>query len=259
MKITVLGSGASSGIPLIGCNCAVCTSDDQKNKRSRVSVLVEKGATKALIDTSPDLRQQCLDNNILTVDAVLYTHAHADHCHGIDDMRSLNYHRQGPIPAYSDRNTLAEIQDRFSYAFREAIPEYGWFRPCLEAVAIDSKNWKPFQVSEELEVTAFPQDHGSTRTLGFRIGDFAYSTDVKRLDEQAFSVLEGVKVWIVDCLRIQPAPTHAHLDLTLEWIERVKPEKAYLTHMSHDFDYETLKAELPDHIEPAYDGMVIDL
>ncbi len=283
MKITILGCGSSSAVPLIGCNCAVCSSDNPKNRRLRVSVLIETGKKGKegggkilLIDSSPDLRQQCLDNGITSVDAILYTHAHADHTHGIDDIRSLNYHKNAPLPCYADKTTLNALQTRFSYAFKEPVPEFGWFRPCLIPNEITA--YEPFKIAadtdnvdtesdaennaddaEDIEIIPFTQIHGKMLSMGFRIGDFAYSTDANALPEESFAALKGVKLWVVDCLRYEEAPTHAHLELTLQWIERVQPQRAILTHLSHDFDYETLKRALPANVEPGFDGMQLSL
>jgi phosphoribosyl 1,2-cyclic phosphate phosphodiesterase len=258
IKIRVLGCGASAGVPLIGCDCAVCRSDNPKNQRTRVSILIEQEGQRLLVDTSPDLRQQCLRHDIRTVDAICFTHAHADHCHGIDDLRPLNFHRGSVIPAYGDPVAMEEIVPRFSYAFKPPVPEYGWFRPALEAHLVDVENWTAFSVGN-MRVQPFPQMHGKLTTLGLRVGNFAYSTDVHHLPDKAREILEGVEVWIVDCLRRGASPTHAHLDLTLEWISQVKPKRAILTHMSHEFDYDALKAELPEGVEPGYDGMEIVL
>jgi len=257
MKITLLGSGASAGVPLIGCDCHVCTSENPKNHRMRVSLLIEAAGQRIMIDTSPDLRQQCLNHHIRNVDAILYTHAHADHVHGIDDIRSLNFHRGAPIPAYADAATLSELHNRFGYVFKPHIPEYGWFRPCLEPHEITPG--VPFSIGG-VEIMPFRQEHGRVDSLGFRIGDFAYSTDVKSFPEASQPHLRGLELWIVDCLTDeQPMYTHAHLPLSLEWVAEYKPKRAVLTHMSHALEYETLKVALPAGVEPGYDGMVIEL
>lgn len=260
MKVTVLGCGSSGGVPVLGCECNVCISSNPRNMRSRASVLLHAGGKQLLIDTSPDLRTQCLRHRITQVDAILYTHAHADHLHGIDDVRSLNYHRNGAIDIHADANTMEEITRRFSYIFTPRKTNYGWYKPALTPQTILlNEGIGRFQVAGGPEITAFEQQHGDIRTLGFRLDNFAYSTDVNRLPESAFSALQGVEVWIVDCLRRDPSPTHAHLDLALEWIRRIKPRRAILTHMSHEFDYEALRAALPEGVEPAYDGMCVEL
>lgn len=260
MKITVLGCGSSGGVPLVGCHCAVCTSSNLKNHRTRVSVLVETRGKRILIDSSPDLREQCLRNNLMSIDAILYTHAHADHTHGIDDLRSLNYHKNGAIDLYADPSTLQELRQRFPYVFKPHVPGHGWYKPSLvpHEICMDT-GVSRFIILEDIEITAFSQWHGNNPSLGFRIGNFAYSTDVNRFTRESLQVLGGLDVWLVDCLRPHPSPTHAHLEMTLGWIEDVKPKRAILTHMGHEFDYDTLKSELPSNVEPAFDGMVIEL
>ena len=253
MKITVLGCGTSSGVPMIGCDCGICRSPDPRNRRRRVSVLVEAGDTRLLIDTPPDLHAQLVDADVARLDAVLYTHGHADHVHGIDDLRSINFHMGRALDAHGTAATLASIRERFAYAFEPMGEGGGWARPSLNPVAIDG----PFSAGG-VAVLPFPQQHGRGITTGYRIGAMAYSTDVKSLPEEAFAALEGVRLWIVDCLGYREHPTHAHLELTLEWIARVRPRLAVLTHMSHHFDYETLRAALPAGVVPGHDGLTID-
>lgn len=243
---------------MLGCECPVCRSDNPRNNRSRVSLLIEQHGQRLLVDVSPDLRTQLLRHDIRTVDAVLFTHAHADHCHGIDDLRPVNYHKGSAIPAYADPIAMEEILRRFDYAFKEPIPEYGWFRPALIPHLVDVQNWDPVRVGA-MQVQPFPQWHGKLMTLGVRVGNVAYSTDVNKLPEEAFDYLQNLDLWIVDCLRYEPSPTHAHLEITLEWIRRVKPKRAVLTHMSHEFDYEAFAKELPEGVEPAFDGMVLEV
>ena len=250
MRVTVLGCGTSGGVPVIGNYWGACDPENPKNRRSRVSVAVEEGDTRLLVDTSPDLRQQCLANGVDHVDGVLYTHDHADHTHGIDDLRIMAMRGRARVPVYADTGTLATLNRRFDYIFtsQEGYP----------AICEGNEINGAFDVNG-VQVIPFEQEHGNVTSLGYRIGDFAYSTDVETLNETAFEVLEGVKVWIVTALRREPHPTHAHLDKSLEWIARVKPEKAYLSHMTWEMDYATLMDELPDGVEPAYDGLVIDL
>jgi phosphoribosyl 1,2-cyclic phosphate phosphodiesterase len=216
----------------------------------RVSALVEESGTVLLIDATPDIRQQLLDCNLQDLTAVLFTHSHADHCHGIDDLRGVNWLTRKPVDIYANPETMKEIRHRFSYVFDHADHFY---KPSIQPHLIDG----PFIVGG-IPITPFAQGHGPVTTLGFRFRDFAYSTDVKRLDEAAFETLKGIKIWIVDCVRETPHPTHAHLELTLEWIARVKPERAYLTHMNHMLDYATLAAKLPSGVWPAHDGLVIE-
>lgn len=260
LKVTILGCGASGGVPLIGCTCPTCLSPDPKDKRLRASVLVEKGDTRLLIDTSPDLRQQALRAGFKHVDAILLTHPHADHLHGIDDVRPFNYHGKAAIPLYTDAATLEIVKARFPYCFQVTMPtaETGWYRPALipHIIQLDGS---PVAITSELSIQPYLQIHGKTHSIGVRIGNFAYATDVNSLPEQSLQTLENLDVLVVDCLQREPAPTHAHLAMSLAWIERLKPKRAYLTHMGHAFTYEALKRELPPTIEPAYDGLTIYL
>ena len=249
MKVTILGCGTSVGVPTVGNNWGACDPSNPKNRRRRVSVAVEEGATRLLIDTSPDLREQLLDARINHLDAVLYTHDHADHVHGIDDLRLISYGMKRKVPVYSNAETLAVIQSRFPYIFQS---QDGYPAIC-EAHHIS----QPFDLGG-VSITPFEQGHGNVISLGYRLNQMAYSTDVNALDEAAFEALAGIDLWIVDALRYEKHPTHAHLGLTLSWIERVKPKRAILTHMTHDMDYDTLKAQLPPGVEPAYDGMVLE-
>ena len=254
MRVRILGCGGSGGVPLIGNDWGVCDPKNPKNNRLRASILVEDRETALLVDTSPDLRAQLLGAGTERLDGVLFTHAHADHVHGIDDLRSVNRRMQAWLPIYADRETLAAIEARFGYVL-EKIPEaHGFFKPCLTPNLING----PFRVGN-IDILPFEQDHGFGRTsLGFRFGPIAYSTDVVGLSEAAFESLRGVRLWIVDCLRDRSHPTHSHLAQTLDWIKRVAPERAVLTHMNQEVDYETLARSLPDGVEPAFDGMVLD-
>lgn len=257
MKVTILGCGGSGGVPLIGCRCAVCASPDPRNKRTRVSVLVESATTRVLVDASPDLRQQFLAYDISTVDAVILTHAHADHLHGIDDLRSVNFHRRAPLDVWGDRETLDQATRRFGYAFNAPRTREGsWYAPALVAREIAG----PLRIGD-LDIQTFAQIHGGDRapTLGLRFGRFAYSTDAQELPEAAFAALAGVEVWIVDCLQEQPSPAHSHLEQTLAWIARVRPKRAVLTHMNHQIEYAALAARLPAGVEPGYDGLVLEV
>ena len=256
LTITVLGCGPSGGVPLIGCSCTVCRSKNSKNKRSRASIHVKHENTTLLMDTSPDLRMQCLREGIAMVDAILFTHAHADHIHGIDDARAFNYHSGKPMPIYGDADTLAEIQHRFAYAFGNPVASGAWVKPSLVSHPITLESH--FTVGT-IRILPVLQYHGKGKSLGYRIGNFAYSTDVDNFPDQSLQLLEKLDVWLVDCLQYEPAPTHAHLEKTLGWIEAIKPKRAILTHMTHVIEYEELKAKLPAHIEPAYDGMTLTI
>ena len=254
MRVTVLGCGTSSGVPQIGCECAVCRSPDPRNKRRRCSIFLETEGRRILFDTGPDLREQCLTAGIGAIDALVYTHAHADHVHGIDDLRSINNIIMAPIPTYADAQVVERIRVRFPYAFEGGRSDFGYWRPDLEVHTFTG----PFAIGP-VELIPFRQRHGRSSSFGFRIGRFAYSTDADGLDDQAFAVLDGVEVWIVDALRDRPHPSHAHLERTLQWIATVAPAKAYLTHMNHEVDYNDWAARLPAGVTPAHDGLVIEL
>ena len=254
MRVTVLGCGTSAGVPQIGCRCPVCRSPDPRNKRRRCSLLIEAAGLRILVDTGPDLRQQCLDAGIETLDALIYTHAHADHVHGIDDLRAINNNQMGAIATFGEAEVLAHIEERFPYAFAGGHGSHGWWRPELRPQAVAGS----FRIGP-VEVGLFPQRHGRGRTTGLRIGGFAYSTDTDGLDERAFAALAGVEVWIVDALRDRPHPSHAHLDLALAWIARIGPKQAFLTHMNHEVDYADWVARLPPGVLPAHDGLVVEL
>lgn len=257
MKITMLGCGSSAGVPFIACDCPVCTSKDPKNQRMRVSLLIEANGKSILIDSSPDLRHQALAFNIRRIDAVVYTHDHADHVNGIDDLRSFNYLSKEAIPVFGDEKTLKSIESRFPYAFLEK-PDNLWYRPCLVPHPFEDKAVGNFSVMG-VDFSYFELGHGKVKSFGYRIGNFVYSTDCDVIPEAAFEVISGVDTWIVDCLRYSPSYSHADLNMTLGWVKRAKPRRAILTHMNHDFDYDTLKAELPAGVEPGYDGLVIEL
>ncbi|MBP6985277.1 MAG: MBL fold metallo-hydrolase [Alphaproteobacteria bacterium] len=257
MKLTVLGCGPSAGVPLIGGIWGACDPLNPKNRRLRTSLLIQDQGRNLLIDTSPDLRQQLISNDIKKIDAVLYTHAHSDHAHGIDELRPIYFgSRQNPIPLYGSQETMAEIQRRFDYLFKPIESELApvAYPYICESHVIEGS----FQLWGH-DIIAFNQDHGHSLTTGYRFKDFAYSTDVVRLDEAAFEVLKGVDTWFIDCLDQTPKATHAHLDLTLSWIARVKPRRAILIHMNQNMDYEALRSILPAGIEPAYDNMVIEI
>jgi phosphoribosyl 1,2-cyclic phosphate phosphodiesterase len=254
MKVTILGCGYAGGVPLIGNRWGNCDPMEPRNRRLRPSILVQEGDTTLLVDTSPDLRQQLLTCGLLDLTAILYTHEHADHTHGIDDLRSVNWLLQRPIAIYAASATLKDLATRFSYIFSKPPQDGKIYKPSLVPHVISG----PLQFGS-IKVTPFTQNHGPISSLGFRFNDFAYSTDVKLLDEAAFGVLTGVKAWVVDAARETPHPTHSHLAQTLEWIARVKPERAWLTHLDQTMDYRSVLAKCPDGVEPAYDGLEIKL
>ena len=254
MRVTVLGCGASTGVPAIGPDWGRCDPTDPRNRRRRVSVLVERGPTTILIDTSPDLREQLIDAQVARLDAVLMTHAHADHLHGIDDLRQIWRRIKRAIPLYADPRTMADISERFGYLLQATGPESNFYQPILSPHEIGG----PFAVCG-IPVAPVAQPHGYRTTLGYRIGAMAYSTDVADLDQAAFAALAGVELWIVDCLRREAHPTHSHLAQTLSWIAQVKPRRAVLTHMDQSMDYTELSRELPPGVEPGQDGLVIEV
>lgn len=263
MRVTVLGCGGSGGVPLAdgtpGGHWGACDPAEPRNRRRRVSVLVEgeeAGQGTLLIDCSPDLREQLIDHPVKRLDAVLLTHAHADHVHGIDDLRALTYRHRQAIPTYMDAATRHTMTRRFDYVFASSHAESHLYPALLEDREIEAG--RPFEAAG-FEVLPIRQRHGHIHSLGFRIGAFAYSTDVSNLEEAAFEALAGLDLWIVDCLRVEPHPTHSHLAQTLSWIERVRPGRALLTHMNHSVDYHGLAALCPEGVEPAFDGQVIRL
>jgi len=254
MKAIILGSGGAAGVPAISTGWGQCDPANSKNRRLRPSILVETGATRILVDTSPDLREQLLRQQVQSLDAIVYTHAHADHLHGIDDLREINRAMGRDIPVWGQADVIADIGKRFPYVFEPLAKESkSIYKPLLTPCEITG----PFEIGD-IAVTPMKQDHGYGETLGFRFGDLAYSTDLVSLPEQSFDVLAGIDVWIIGCLVNFNHPTHVSVDTALEWIDRIKPRRAVITHMSGKLDYEALKSLLPSNVEPAFDGMVID-
>jgi phosphoribosyl 1,2-cyclic phosphate phosphodiesterase len=262
MRVILLGTGGSAGVPMIGGedgtgDWGACDPTEPRNRRTRASIVVESGqGTRLLVDTSPDMRTQLLDCRIPSIDAILYTHAHADHITGLDDVRILNRIVDHPLDAFATGHTIDEMTRRFGYAFRPWEPP-GFFRPVL--VPREVRPTDTITVAG-LRVQLFEQDHGFISTLGLRIGGFGYSTDVVGLDDAAFAALDGVDTWVVDCfLRQGPHKTHADVATVLTWSERIRARRIILTHMGPDMDWAWLKANLPPGIEPGYDGMAFDL
>ena len=259
MRVTILGCGSSGGVPRLGGVWGACDSSEPRNARRRCSALVERitdaGTTSVLIDTSPDMRSQLLDAGVGRLDAVLYTHAHADHVHGMDDLRMIVINMRSRLPVWADQPTHDALIDRFGYAFIR--PEGSLYPPILDMnlmegdVTIDGPGGP-------LTFTPFLVPHGGMDALGFRVNDVAYLPDVASIPDHIWPHLENLRCWIVDALRRDPHPTHSHLAQTLEWIERMEPREAVLTNMHTDLDYATVAAETPDHIQPAFDGMQLD-
>jgi phosphoribosyl 1,2-cyclic phosphate phosphodiesterase len=255
LKLTVLGCGTSSGVPRIGPDWGACDPNEPRNRRTRASILVESATTRILVDTGPDLREQLIAANVSHIDAVLWTHDHADHCHGIDDLRQLAQSRREPVKGYAKRQTLRALQKRFAYAFegREFYPQ------------VIAPNLLPDSSCTigDIQLTSVDQPHGDIYSIGFRFehagSSIGYSTDFHEVTREMIDVFTAVDVWVVDALRERPHPTHAHLALALDGIAQARPGRAILTHMDSSMDYRPLAQKLPAGVEPGYDGMVVIL
>lgn len=250
LTIKVLGSGTSVGIPTIGCDCAVCQSDDPRDNRLRPSVLLEFSGKSVLIDTTPDLRLQALRARMRKLDAILYTHAHADHIMGLDDVRPFNFHRKEPIPVYGSEETIAALERVFPYAFdpspkESSSPKLRMF-PLNGTVDLFGLEFLPVRLQ-----------HGSGTVYGFRFGAAAYLTDHSEIPAESLARLHGLDVLFLDALRLKPHPTHTTVDRALRYVEELAPRRAFFTHMCHDISHARLEARLPAHVRLAYDGLEI--
>ncbi len=253
-KLIFLGTGTSSGIPTIGCNCDVCKSDDPKDKRLRTSVFIKSvQGTNILIDITPDFRQQMLQNNISDIDAVLLTHQHFDHIGGFDDIRAFNYKYKRKIPFYALENTFNSLKKTFYYAF-EPVEQLGGGIPIIEENSIKDDNKI---LIKELEITPIPLMHGKMQVLGFRLANLAYCTDVNKIPESSYELLKNLNILILDALRYHPHSTHFNLEEALIEIQKIKPQKAYLIHMAHQIKHQVCQSELPKNVYLAYDGLTI--
>ena len=266
LRVTILGCGSSGGVPRADGNWGVCDPAEAKNRRRRCSLLVERApqegwgqgaATTVVVDTSPDFREQAISAQIQRLDGVLFTHDHADQTHGLDDIRAFALNQRARIPTWMDDATWRRLEQRFGYIFHSTggYPAIGELRS-MPGLGVRFEVDGP---AGPIPVVAFDQEHGEIRSLGFRFGSIAYSPDVNGLPEEAFAALAGVDTWIVDALRYTWHPTHANLEQTLRWIDRVKPRRAILTNMHIDLDFNQLASELPPGVEPAFDGLSLEL
>ena len=260
-RLTFLGCGSSTGVPRVGGGWGQCDPKNPKNRRRRSAVLFEKrsgaGTTTVLVDTGPDLREQLLAAGTKHIDGVVYTHDHADHTHGIDDLRMIAYAMKRRIPVWANAATRDALIARFGYCFE--TPPGSNYPPILRVHDIADSS--PIAIEGEggrIELTPILQHHGDIESLGFRVGDVLYSPDISGLPDASLPLVEGLDLWIVDALRYIPHPSHWTVGQALEWIARVKAKRAILTHLHIDLDYEKLRRELPEHVVPAYDGMVVD-
>jgi len=260
VKVTILGCGTSGGVPRIGNEWGACDPSNPKNRRRRCSILVERegagGVTRVLVDTPPDLREQLNDADVGLLDAVLYTHDHADHVHGIDDLRMVAYNGRRRIDVHYLKETGDMLRQRFDYCFE--APVGSSYPPVLKGHEVVPG--QPIAIEGPggiIEATPFLQKHGSSNSLGYRFGGLAYSPDVNDFPPESLAHLEGLDVWVLDALRYTSHPTHLTVDEALSWIARMKPKRAIFTHMHVDLDFEILKGQLPEGVEPAYDRMVI--
>jgi phosphoribosyl 1,2-cyclic phosphate phosphodiesterase len=252
MRVTFLGTGTSTGVPVIGCGCRVCTSSDPRNRRLRPSLLLEWGDFRILVDSSSDFRQQALLHRIHRLDAVLYTHAHADHVMGLDDLRIYNFRQRADLPVYGSASTLEDLRRTFWYAFEET--QEGGGKPRLDLRQVQA----PFDLLGE-RVIPVPLWHGDLEVTGYRIGDFAYCTDCNRIPPESMRHLGGLDVLVLDALRPTAHPTHLSIPEALSILTDLQPRRAYLVHMSHDVEHAETEAALPESVRLAYDGLVLEI
>ena len=262
VTLTILGCGSSAGVPRPALGWGACDPTNPRNRRRRCSLLVERaseqGTTRVLIDTSPDLREQLIDVNVDRIDAVFLTHEHADQTHGIDDLRSIVLHQGQRIPVYLNQSTSKEILARFSYCF--VSPEGSGYPPILDSLSIEAGESQEIDgKGGPLTLLAFLVQHGNIPSLGYRIGNAAYTPDVHDIPHESWQALQGLDLWIIDALRYAQHPSHFSVADALSWIDRFKPKRAVITNMHADLDYEVLRHELPENVVPAYDGMRLQI
>ena len=251
VELTFLGTGTSAGVPMIACHCDVCRSPDPRDKRTRSSVAISRGATRVLVDTTPELRLQCVANDVHSIDAVVYTHAHADHIMGLDDLRRFNTVRPGLLDVWADERTFATLNTCFAYAFKEPDPEVKLFRPNLARRLIEPP--RPFTIGP-MEWTPIPLMHGEMPVLGFRVGRLAYCTDVSKIPESSYPLLEGLDVLVLDALQRKKHTTHFSLEEAIEEARRIKAKQTLFVHIAHQMAHAQTNRELPEHMQLAYDG-----
>lgn len=252
VELLFLGSGTSAGVPMIGCKCEVCTSTDPRDRRTRASVVISYGETRVLVDTTPEMRLQCIDHGVDFIHAVVYTHAHADHIMGLDDVRRFNAVKQGPLDIWADERTHQSLTQCFGYAFKVPDPSTRLFRPHLVRRTIDG----PFDIGG-LTWMPIPLLHGEMPVLGFRVGNVAYCTDVSAIPEQSWPLLEGLDVLVLDALQWKPHTTHFSIDQAIEVTGRVKPKATYFTHIAHGVMHARDNPKLAPGIQLAYDGLKV--
>jgi len=253
MQLTMLGVGSSAGTPMVGCSCATCNSDNPRNKRTRCSSLITlDSGENILIDTGPDLRDQSLREDIKRVDAVLYTHTHADHLHGIDDLRAFCQIQRQQIPLYAKEDAVEHIRQKFAYVLRE--PSDFWEMPVLRTETVHA----PFELFGT-KITPIPVLHGRSHILGYRIGNLAYMTDVSEIPESSLALLQNLDVVLLDCLRETSHPTHINIEQSLTYIGRIKAKQSYMIHMTHELEYASLTNKLPKDVFVGYDGLKLHI
>ena len=251
--LTILGAGSSAGTPVVGCKCETCISVNPRNKRTRCSSLITlENGKNILIDTSPDLREQSIRESVTNVDAVLFTHAHADHCHGIDDLRAFCQINKIQIPLYGNQDVIDQLVNKFKYAMIE--PKNFWEIPVLKPNIVT----KPFKIFDEI-ITPIPVMHGNTSINGYRVGNLGYITDVSEISENSMKLLEGIDVLLLDCLRMEPHFTHLCFSESIEIAKKINAKETYLIHMTHSLEYESLKKMLPEGIYVGYDGLKLQI